>query len=254
MLKRKTTLAIAIACLTLAATAAAAQAPPSQSLLFEGPGWRTALTRWTLRKDAANRGLALGWQRGGFSGSAVTVPNVVDPTHFSGHAGTVNYEGSVAWYRTTFNALQAGVYALRFQSANFQASMWVDGHALGSHRGSYLPFEVRSRLGAGAHTLVVRIDWRDPAAQSSEGFHRTWFNWGGLDGEVDVRPIGQSELSQPAIQTTLTGGRDPITSESSHAAVRVSVLVHNYGPERTIVPEGSLVHDRSFGQIGRAHV
>jgi hypothetical protein len=232
MLSRRTALAIAIACLALAATAAAAQAPPSQSLLFEGPGGRTALTRWTLRKDPANRGLALGWQRGGFSGPTVTVPNVIDPIHFAGHAGTVNYEGSVAWYRTTFSALHAGVYALSFQSANFQASVYLDGRALGSHRGSYLPFELRSRLAAGGHTVVVRIDWRDPAAQSRAGFHRTWFNWGGLDGEVDVRPIGESELSQPTIQTTLTSGQ---------ATVRVSVLVRNHGPERTIVPEGSLV-------------
>ena len=75
--------------------------------------------------------------------------------------------------------------------------MWVDGHAIGSHRGSYLPFELRDRLAAGTHTLVVRVDWRDPAAQAQDGFHRTWFNWGGLDGEVDVRAIGPSELCEP---------------------------------------------------------
>ncbi|HWJ51255.1 MAG TPA: glycoside hydrolase family 2 TIM barrel-domain containing protein, partial [Solirubrobacteraceae bacterium] len=89
-------------------------------------------------------------------------------------------------------------------------------------------------LAAGTHTVVVRIDWRNPAAQSREGFHRTWFNWGGLDGEVEVRPVGASELSSPTLQTTL---------ETGVAHVKVSVLVHNYGPERTIVPTGSLVHE-----------
>jgi beta-glucuronidase len=235
----KTALAIAIACVALAATVAAAQAPPSQpstgrSPLFEGPGGRTALTRWTLRSDPSNHGSALGWQRGGFSGATVNVPNVIDATHYSGARGTVNYEGSAAWYRTTFAAAQAGVYALSFQSANFQANVWVDGRALGSHRGSYLPFEVRTSLAAGTHTVVVRVDWRNPGAQALEGFHRTWFNWGGLDGEVDVRPVGESELSNPTIQTTLAAGE---------AHVKVNVVVHNYGPERTIVPEGSLVHE-----------
>ncbi len=240
-MRKNTTLVLALACLALAATAAAAQAPPTQTLLFEGPGGRTALTRWTLRGDPANRGAALGWQRGGFAGRSVNVPNVVDPTHYSGHAGTINYEGSVAWYRTTFKASSAGVYALSFQSANFLASVFVDGRKLGSHRGSYLPFEERTTLAHGTHTVVVRIDWRNPGAQSRAGFHRTWFNWGGLDGEVDVRPVGASELSNPTIQTTLAAGV---------AHVKVSVLVHNYGPERTLAPEGSLVHEAQTIPLG----
>ena len=52
----------------------------------------------------------------------------------------------------------------------------------------------------------MRTDWRDPAQQAREGFHRTWFNWGGLDGEVDVRPIGESELSEPTVQTDARAG------------------------------------------------
>ncbi len=39
-----------------------------------------------------------------------------------------------------------------FQSANFSAQVWVDGRALGSHQGSYLPFELRAALAAGRHT------------------------------------------------------------------------------------------------------
>ena len=252
------TVAIVLTCVALAATVAAAQAPALQPVIFEGPGGRVPLTRWTVRKDPANSGLALGWQRGGFGGTAVSVPNVVSPTPYAGQAGGRNYEGSVAWYRTSFQAPTAGVYALSFQSANYLASVWVDGHALGSHRGSYLPFELRRRLAAGSHTVVVRVDWTDPAQQAREGFHRTWFNWGGLDGEVDVRPIGESELSDPTVKTTLTpdaGGRDPIPPQ---ATVKVSVQVHNYGPGRTIVPEGSLVRGAqtvplSFPAVGLAH-
>ena len=231
-----------------------------RSSIAEGPGGRTALTRWTLRRDPADRGLRLGWRRGGFSGATVSVPNVVAPTPVSGKAAQVNYEGSVAWYRTTFAAPTAGVYALTFGSANFQANVWIDGHALGSHRGSYLPFELRDQLAAGTHTLVVRIDWRDPGRQAQAGFHRTWFNWGGLDGEVDVRPIGASELSNPTIQTTLS----PATPSSGNsttssgtainpgspdlpavqaATVKVSVAVRNNGASgRAIAVEGTLVH------------
>jgi hypothetical protein len=251
---KKPTFAIAVACLALATTVAAAEAPPTQSLIFEGPGGRTPLTRWTLRRDPADSGSSLGWQRGGFGGSTVSVPNVVSPTPYTERAGARNYEGSVAWYRTSFQAPQGGVYALSFQSANFLANVWVDGHALGSHKGSYLPFEMRTKLAAGTHTVVVRVDWRNPAEQSREGFHRTWFNWGGIDGEVEVRPVGESELSEPTVQSTLT----PDTPEAKQATVKVSVQVHNYGPSRTIVPEGSLVHGTqtiplSFQGLALAH-
>jgi hypothetical protein len=236
---KNTALCGALALFTvLAAGAAAAQAPPTQSVIFEGPGGRIPLTRWTLRTDPANRGLAQGWRNGGFGGTTVSLPNVVHPTPYSGGAGAVNYEGSVAWYETSFQALKAGVYALSFQSANYQATVWVDGHQLGSHRGSYLPFEVRPSVSAGRHTVVVRIDWRDPARQSREGFHRTWFNWGGLDGEVDVRPIGESELLNPTVSTSL----EPDAPNAPQATVTVRVEVRNDSVTRTVQPEGSLVH------------
>ncbi len=182
------------------------QALPSSSPIAEGPGGRTALTRWTRRLDPSDRGLARGWRRGGFAGTGVSVPNVVDPYGWQGRGAQANFDGSIVWYRTTFNAPTAGAYALTFQSANFYAQAWVDGHPIGSHIGSYLPFELRTpRLSTGAHTLVVRVDWRNPTAQEHLGYHRTWFNWGGLDGEVELRAIGSSVLSDPSIQTTLSG-------------------------------------------------
>jgi hypothetical protein len=251
---------------TLALAASAALAPPLQSVIFEGPGGRTPLT-WTLRRDPSDRGVALGWQRGGFAGATVSVPNVVNPTPYTGKAGGRNYEGSVAWYRTTLDAARTGTYALSFQSANYLASVWVDGHALGSHHGSYLPFEMRTALTAGAHAVVVRVDWRNPGKQSQEGFHRTWFNWGGLDGEVNVRQIGESELSEPALQTTLapgagapgqSGPSGPSGQSATQADVRVTVDVHNYGPRRTLTPEGSLARNGqtialSFPALALAH-
>ena len=229
----KPALATVLALVALAASAvASAQAPPAQSLIFEGPGGRIPLTEWVLKRDPANGGLRDGWSKGGFSGKTVRVPNVVNPTPYSGKAGGLNYQGSVAWYRTSFDAPAAGRYALSFQSANYRAEVFVDGRLLGSHHGSYLPFSFMPTLAAGSHTIVVRVDWRFPGKQAEEGFHRTWFNWGGLDGEVDVRPVGPSELSQPTIATTVAPG--------GQTTVTVGVVAHNYGPARTITATGSL--------------
>jgi hypothetical protein len=211
---------------------------PGGPLIFAGPAGRTALTSWIERVDVLDRGFARGWQRGGFRGGQVSVPDVVSPYAYKGRTGTANYDGSVVWYRTTFTAPTAGVYALSFQSANYLAQVWVDGHLLAEHRGSYLPFEGSRSLAAGVHTVVVRVDWRDPARQAREGFHRTWFNWGGLDGEVEVRRLGASELSQPALATSLESGG----SHAGQALVSVRVTVSNHGPQREIAPTGSLVH------------
>jgi hypothetical protein len=262
-------LAVAVVCVALGASAAAAEAPPSGQApaagaqspaspsgqsptptlaaqavpgvapSTEGPTGRTLLSRWTLALDPANRGLARGWQRGGFSGRGVTVPNDVDPTQYKGRAGQRNYEGSLAWYRTSFTASTAATYAFDFGSANFQATVYLDGKAIASHSGSYLPFEARAALAAGSHTLVVRIDWRNPGAQSKQGFHRTWFNWGGLNGPVTVRAIGASELLEPSIDTTLA----PDSPNATRATVRLGVRVRNDGPTRTIAPVGALVDE-----------
>ena len=224
---------------SVARVAPSAAGAPLDAGMGEGPAGRTPLTRWTFRLDAADRGLARGWQRGGFGGSSVSVPHVIEAGHFKGPGGWRNYEGSIAWYRTTFATPQEGRYALQFASANFRARVWIDGHAAGSHVGSYLPFEAQAQLDAGTHTAVVRIDWRDPAAQSHAGFHRTWFNWGGLNGRVSGRPLGDSDLSEPAVQTTLS----PLSPAPRTAALRVSVQVHNYGLTRTLQPEGTLSRD-----------
>jgi hypothetical protein len=236
-LPAKAALAALAACIALAAAAASAQAPPSAGQIGEGPGGRTALTRWTLALDPGDHGLARGWQRGGFAGRGVGVPNDVDSIHVKGRAGRRNYEGSVAWYRTSFTAPTAATYAFAFASANFRATAYVDGRAIVSHRGSYLPFEARAALTAGPHTLVVRIDWRNPGAQSKQGFHRTWFNWGGLNGQVTLRPLGASELSEPSIQTTLA----PDAPDAAQATVTVGVHVRNNGPTRAIAPQGTLL-------------
>ncbi len=181
----------------------------------------------------------------------MSVPNDVDPIHVKGRVGQLNYSGSVAWYRTSVTAPVAGIYAFSFASANFKATAYLDGRAIVAHRGSYLPFEGRATLAAGTHTLVVRIDWRSPGAQSKQGFHRTWFNWGGLNGQVTMRPIGESELSEASVQTTLAADTRDVRAEEL-ATVTLGVHVHNNGPTRAIAPQGTLIGERLGRRASRS--
>jgi beta-galactosidase/beta-glucuronidase len=116
--------------------------------------------------------------------------------------------------------------------------VWLDGRLLGRHTGAYLPFEFALRLRVGVpHRLVVRADYRYPSRQKREGWHRTWFNYGGINREVTLRPLGRSELKAPALRTQLSDGA---------ATVDVDVLVHNRADRaRSLQVHGALRHDGS---------
>jgi beta-galactosidase/beta-glucuronidase len=194
-------------------------------------GERTVDGPWVVRGDRAGGGVALGWPGGGFTGRTVAVPFSPNARHVRGEAGTRSFEGSVAWYRTTITAPRAGVYAVRFESVNHRATVWIDGRRVTRHTGTYLPFEARARLAAGTHVLVVRADWRDPAAMKADAWHRTWFNFGGINRPVTIRPVGPSELDAPSIVTRLDG---------TTAVVDVTVRVANRAAPRTIGVRGTL--------------
>ena len=113
-------------------------------------------------QPAASR---LGWQRGGFAGASVSVPNVVEPYPYSGPAAQrATTKARSRGTARRFQAPTAGTYALTFESANFQASVWIDGHSIGSHRAPICRSNCAISLSAGTHTLVVRVDWRDPGS------------------------------------------------------------------------------------------
>jgi hypothetical protein len=161
-------------------------------MAFGGPTGRRALTEpWMVR------------------GRTVHVPYVVNAHDLT---SLESYRGAVATYRTTFSLRGAGDYALRFESVNHRARVWVDGRVVARHTGAYLPFEVRLPLRAGPHRLAVRADWRGPEKMRAAGWFRSWFNFGGIDREVTIRRLGRSELDAPGIVTHLDDDRVPTTA------------------------------------------
>jgi beta-galactosidase/beta-glucuronidase len=149
-----------------------------------------------------------------------------------GAAGQRSFEGGVATYRAAIQVPADGDYAIRFESVNHRASVFLDGRRVARHTGAYLPFEARARLHAGRHVLVVRADWRSPEAMKAAAWHRVWFNFGGIDREVTIRPLGASEVDSPNLVTRL--------QPDGSALVDVTARVHNRGAARTLRPEGRL--------------
>lgn len=229
-------LAVAAALLVLPGSTGGAKPPLPElpSAIKTGPTGRIALVGpWTVRSDPRVQGTGRGWYRGQFGGRVVDLPYSPNAARVTGEAGRRSFNGSVAWYRHTFGVAREGEYALRFESVNHRAQVWLDGQYLGNHVGTYLPFEVHAHLAAGdRHTLVVRADWRSPYLMKREAWHRTWFNFGGINREVTVRPLGASTLSAPNLQTRLVG-RD--------ADVTVAVRLRNRAGMRQVGVQGALV-------------
>jgi hypothetical protein len=206
---------------------------------FGGPDGRLAVAGpWIERSDPGDTGELDGFAAGRFPGTLVTVPNVANAARVTGADGVANFRGGIAWYRTTLTAPETGSYALRFESVHHEADVWLDGRLLGHHTGAYLPFEFSLRLRAGVpHRLVVRADFRHPSRQKREGWHRTWFNYGGINREVTLRPLHRSELDAPTLRTRLFDG-------TAKAVVDVSVLVRNRAAvARDLTVRGTLRHD-----------
>ncbi len=202
---------------------AAPPAPPVAQPMSLDDGWVRAL-------DPGDGGLTQGWPEGGFPGEGVRLPDVANGADGEPESG-------IAWYRTTISAPAAGDWRLSFGSAHFDAMVWLDGRLVGNHRGAYEPFGFTlTRLTAGeSHRLVVRTDYRDPDRQGELGFYRGWFNWGGLNGSVSLRPLGLSDLSRPGLVTRL---------DRDVADVTVAVDVKNRAREpRTLTLLGAIGRD-----------
>ena len=227
----------AAATVALGGDATPAASPAAlRSVAVGGPDGRVPIPGpWTLRGDKGFKGVAKGWPRGDFEGSAVTVPNSPNAKRITGAAGLDSFRGSAGWYRTTITVPADGPYALRFESVNHKATIWVDGKPLGQHLGTYLPFERPVQLTAGRHTLVVRADWRNPSRLKREAWHRTWFNFGGINREVTLRPLGRSDITAPSIRTRLRpeGG----------ALVDVQIHLRNRDVTRDVPAAGALIRD-----------
>ncbi|MDO9409327.1 glycoside hydrolase family 2 protein [Patulibacter sp.] len=208
---------------------------PTKPVTISGPFGRIALGGpWTVAEDARDRGLKSGWRTGSFSGKDVTIPYVPNAGRITGAGGVISHRGSIAWYRTKIQVDSDGQYAIAFGSVNHHATVWVDGRKVADHTGEFLPFDARTSLKAGEHTLVVRADWRDPEKMKAQGWHRLWFNFGGINREVTIRKLGPSEVQAPYVTTTLQGGA---------AKVRVSAVVVNRSVERDVQLTGVLRRD-----------
>jgi len=190
------------------------------------------LSQWRYRGDPSDRGIAAGWSSGDFRGRLVRVPHSPNAKAFSGEAGRRAFAGSVGWYAKDIKAPVGGRYAIRFESVHHRATVFVDGRRVRRHTGAYEPFTARPQLAPGRHTVVVRVDWRDPRRQALAGWARAWFNYGGIHRPVTLSRLGPSGLGALTVRT-----RRPARD---HAQVAIEVRVRNRVQARSVRLRGVL--------------
>jgi beta-glucuronidase len=237
--------------------------PPTAGALYrDGQDGRYLLGgTWLYRVDTGDVGVAQGWWRdvAATDGwSPVSIPNAYNAGDFS----QSSMNGYVGWYRRDFT-LPAGAFSsfvpnanrhwiIRFESVNYRATVWLNGHELGSHGGAYVPFELDVRfMHPGVNRLIVRVDNRRTPADLPPGPGGQWWNYGGILREVYLRAVQTADLQQVQIQTlhpcptcaagineqvavrNVTGARQTVSLSGTYGRARLDFGTATIGPHAT---------------------
>ena len=185
---------------------------------------------WLYRADPSDVGIADGYWRDTSASagwSEVAMPNAWN----AGDYTATGFAGSVGWYRRDFT-LPANAFAkyvpraaqswtVEFESVNYDAEVWLNGHELGTHAGAYLPFEFPARdMVAGVNRLVIRVDDTHTQTTFPPGPSSGWWNFGGILDAVYIHPVQEANLDSATIRPVLT-------SPTSSATIDESAVVQN---------------------------
>jgi beta-glucuronidase len=229
------------------AVGSAAAPPPAQAAGYRAvTPTQGALTRdgwtnrylldggWLYRADPSNSGVARKFWRDAASTSgwtAVAVPN----SYNAGTDSTASFYGSVGWYRKDFYLPKGPAsqqWIVRFESVSYHAEVWFNGHLIGSHVGGFLPFEfnLTPLRRTGINRLVIRVDNHLGPGDLPAGPYGTsgtpavggWWNYGGILGDVYLRPVQEANLEQVIVRPEL-----PCPTCTSQATIVEQALVRN---------------------------
>ena len=122
--------------------------------------WMNLNGEWEFQEDPDPPRRANGWPSGKHFSGRIIVPFAPE-SRLSG-IGKTDFMRSV-WYRRRFAVPEtwAGRRVwLHFGAVDYEAAVWLNGNAVGWHRGGYTPFacELTEHLRAGENELVVRAD------------------------------------------------------------------------------------------------
>jgi len=131
--------------------------------------WVSLNGLWDIFFDDQDIGLLEHWQHGGLPQQGKRTIQV--PYVFQCPASGINEQAvhEVLWYerpivdpRSSEEAERQDRVLLRFGAVDYEATVWVDGHLVGEHRGGHVPFDldVTDALLSGSHKQPHRLTLR----------------------------------------------------------------------------------------------
>ncbi|QQR38653.1 glycoside hydrolase family 2 protein [Devosia rhizoryzae] len=163
-------------------TTASPLAPNPQ---FRRDSWIDLCGTWGFAHDDDNQGIKQAWwnKRDAFN-REIVVPFPPE-SELSGLRETGFHP--VIWYHRTFTTPQVSPgekLMLNFGAVDYAATVWVNGHCVGTHEGGHVPFalDITHALGEGEQTIVLRAedppeDVRIPRGKQDwlEAPHSIWY-------------------------------------------------------------------------------
>lgn len=122
------------------------------------PQWRNLNGPWEFAFDDRDQGLAQGWPERGAFDYRIIVPFPYESA-LSGIGDPAPHP--VIWYHRTLDSSRPGYgqrLLLHLGAVDYEATVWLNGQELGSHRGGYTPFtlEITDQIRSGENSLAVR--------------------------------------------------------------------------------------------------
>jgi len=156
-------LPLTLTLLFLSATILCAQnipLPEHPDPIFERPLWQNLNGQWSFEFDPENIGQRDDWA----DGQKKLTRRITVPFPWGSELSGLEDEADIGWYQRTIvvNPTWGNkrIY-LKIGASDWETTVWLDGHEVGSHQGGYVPFEFELTdlvtLGE-SHSLVIRVD------------------------------------------------------------------------------------------------
>ncbi|MBO9610737.1 MAG: glycoside hydrolase family 2 [Paenibacillaceae bacterium] len=191
--------------------------------------WLSLNGSWSFRFDADDLGRTGGWatDAGAAFDETITVPF----SWASPLSGIGRNDSGIAWYRrqVQWSPAAAGSHVfLRFGAVDYACDVWVNGEAIGSHRGGYGCFELDAThvwRTDGVNTIVVRAEDfdRNEQARGKQGYGEIRGIWQPV--WLEARP--QTYVRQARFVTAIDGRIDAVANVFA-AAEQTAELVFDF--------------------------
>jgi beta-galactosidase/beta-glucuronidase len=200
--------------------------------------WQNLNGLWEFAFDDGDRGRQEGWSSGKTLPSKILVPWTFEASLSGIGKGQEVHEH--VWYRRTFelpSTWKGKDVLLHFGAVDWESTVWVNGHEVGTHRGGYTPFtcDISKALRPdGPQEIVVAVyDPADPKKAAFQpkgkqlGSHSIWYTrTTGIWQTVWVEPVARTHFTSVVLEPDLSQQRLTIKTrvtagvgESVHVSV-----------------------------------